>query len=57
MLPDLPATATVVKLQESSPPAAAQALANWSTRHIPDRWPQPKWFVEGTPEDFYPAPG
>ncbi len=31
-----------------------QALAAWSTAHIPDRWASPKWFVEGKPADFYP---
>lgn len=30
-----------------------QAFAVWSARHIPDRWASPKWFVEGTPSDFY----
>jgi DNA-binding HxlR family transcriptional regulator len=32
-----------------------QALADWSERHIPGRWAQPKWFSGGKPEDFYPA--
>jgi DNA-binding HxlR family transcriptional regulator len=31
-----------------------QALADWSTKHIPGRWAQPKWFSEGGPEEFYP---
>ena len=31
-----------------------QALAAWSSAHIPGRWAPPKWFVEGKPEDFYP---
>jgi DNA-binding HxlR family transcriptional regulator len=32
-----------------------QQLAAWSARHIPDRWPAPRWFTEGEPQDFYPA--
>ena len=32
-----------------------QALANWSLKHIPDRWGQPGWFANGKPGDFYPA--
>lgn len=32
-----------------------QAFAAWSAKHIPDRWASPKWFSEGTPEDFYPS--
>ncbi|HEX9903517.1 MAG TPA: helix-turn-helix domain-containing protein [Propylenella sp.] len=31
-----------------------QALANWSSTHIPGRWGQPKWFSDAKPEDFYP---
>lgn len=34
-----------------------QALANWSSAHIPGRWAQPSWFAEGRPEDFYPRDG
>ena len=33
-----------------------QELAAWAARHIPDRWAAPRWFSEGKPEDFYPAP-
>ena len=33
-----------------------QELASWAARHIPDRWSAPRWFSEGKPEDFYPAP-
>jgi DNA-binding HxlR family transcriptional regulator len=36
---------------------ALQALATWATRHIPDRWSSPRWFVKGAPKDFYPADG
>lgn len=32
-----------------------QALAAWAAKHIPDRWPPPHWFENGTPEQFYPA--
>jgi DNA-binding HxlR family transcriptional regulator len=31
-----------------------QALADWSTRHIPGRWGQPDWFVGAKPSAFYP---
>jgi DNA-binding HxlR family transcriptional regulator len=31
-----------------------QALAAWSSAHIPGRWAPPTWFVEGKPADFYP---
>ena len=31
-----------------------QAMAQWSARHIPDRWSPPQWFSEGRPEAFYP---
>jgi DNA-binding HxlR family transcriptional regulator len=34
-----------------------QALAGWSARHIPDRWPAPRWFTDGRPQDFYSADG
>lgn len=33
-----------------------QALAAWADRHIPARWSSPAWFLEGTPEQFHPAP-
>jgi DNA-binding HxlR family transcriptional regulator len=29
-----------------------QALARWSTRHIPGRWDLPEWFARGTPASF-----
>ncbi len=29
-----------------------QALAAWSARHIPGRWPSPSWFTQGVPADF-----
>jgi len=32
-----------------------QELATWAGRHIPGRWSSPRWFNEGTPENFYPA--
>ena len=32
-----------------------QALAAWSGKHIPGRWPPPAWFTDGRPVDFYPA--
>jgi DNA-binding HxlR family transcriptional regulator len=32
-----------------------QELAAWAARHIPERWPSPRWFDEGKPEHFYPA--
>jgi DNA-binding HxlR family transcriptional regulator len=32
-----------------------QALADWSTKHIPGRWAQPDWFVGAEPVVFYPA--
>ena len=31
-----------------------QALADWSTKHIPGRWAQPDWFVGAKPSAFYP---
>jgi hypothetical protein len=31
-----------------------QALDAWSTRHIPERWTSPEWFLRGMPEQFYP---
>jgi DNA-binding HxlR family transcriptional regulator len=33
-----------------------QALAAWSHRHLPDRWPAPDWFTTAKAEDFYPTP-
>lgn len=32
-----------------------QALADWSQKHIPDRWSSPAWFTDGVPAHFYPA--
>jgi DNA-binding HxlR family transcriptional regulator len=32
-----------------------QALADWSTKHIPGRWVQPDWFVGAKPSAFYPS--
>jgi DNA-binding HxlR family transcriptional regulator len=34
-----------------------QALATWASRNIPDRWSSPRWFVKGSPKDFYPTGG
>ena len=34
-----------------------QALAAWARRHLPERWPSPDWFLNGQPEEFYPAKG
>ena len=32
-----------------------QSLGAWSAEHIPGRWARPQWFLEGKPQDFYPA--
>ena len=31
-----------------------QALATWSAKHIPDRWPVPDWFAKGEAAQYYP---
>jgi DNA-binding HxlR family transcriptional regulator len=32
-----------------------QALANWGSKHVPNRWEQPQWFVDAKPSAFYPG--
>ena len=32
-----------------------QALAQWSGKHIPDRWAPQQWFTDAKAESFYPG--
>ncbi|MBI2719320.1 MAG: helix-turn-helix transcriptional regulator [Rhizobiales bacterium] len=32
-----------------------QAIARWSVKHIPGRWPLPDWFVTAEPQRYYPV--
>jgi DNA-binding HxlR family transcriptional regulator len=31
------------------------AMAQWSAKHVPERWAVPEWFAKAEPTQFYPV--